>query len=298
MKKLVIVFSLVLSAIISFAQDQTVVEIKSTSTKEIKSLDSNGWKKVGGLILNLNQGALSNWAAGGEDYTLGINARLLYAINFRSGKNIWDNIFDVSLGFQNASSYKKFRKMDDRIDITSKYGYQLSDHWYGSFLFNFNSQFLPGYDYSKDPIEKISNFLTPGKIILSPGFNYKTNSRFSFFISPISSRWVLKTDPDFFNKTAFGVDSALKSNFEFGAYLTATYKANINKWASYVARFDLFSNYRYNPENIDMLMNNLLTLKFSKSFATNISLDLIYDDDVLSRLQLKEVLGIGLTLNF
>jgi hypothetical protein len=296
MKKLLFICCFIATAIVSFAQDKTVMEFKSIGAKEIASLDSNGWKKVGGLILNINQGALSNWAAGGEDYTLGINARLLYAINFRSGRNIWDNIFDVSLGFQNASSYKKFRKMDDRIDITSKYGRQLSDHWYASFLVNFNSQFLPGYDYSKDPFEKISNFLTPGKIILSPGFNYKTDSRFSLFISPITSRWVLKNDPDFFNKAAFGVDSALKSNFEFGAYLTATYKANINKWASYAARFDLFSNYRYNPQNVDMLMNNLLTLKFSKSFATNISLDLIYDDDVLTRLQLKEVLGIGLTL--
>jgi hypothetical protein len=296
MKKLVFVCCFHAASIVSFAQDQSMVEMKSIGAKEIVSLDSNGWKRIGGFIINLNQGALSNWAAGGEDYTLGINARLLYAFNFRSGKNIWDNLFDVALGFQNAASYQKFRKMDDRVDITSKYGRQLSQRWYASFLFNFNSQFLPGYDYNKNPIEKISSFLTPGKIILSPGFNYKTPFRFSLFVSPVSSRWVLKHDPDFLNKAAFGVDSALKSNFEFGAYLTATYKANISKWASYAARFDLFSNYRHNPENVDMLMNNLLTMKFTKIFAANISLDLIYDDDVLKRLQVKEILGIGLTL--
>ena len=31
-------------------------------------------------------------------------------------------------------------------------------------------------------------------------------------------------------------------------------------------------------------------------FTTNLSLDLIYDDDVIKRLQLKELLGIGITI--
>jgi len=278
------------------AQDQTIKQIQKESAKEIKSLDSNGWKKSGTFILNLSQGALSNWAAGGENSTLGINSLLNYSIDLRSGRHTWDNYFDMALGFQNATSFNQYRKIDDRIDITSKYGYQLTEHWYASLLFNFNSQFLEGYDYSTIPITKISNFLTPGKIILSPGMNYKTANRFSLFISPIASRWVLKIDPDFYNVAKFGVDSAKKSNMEFGAYISATYKADISKWATYTGRVDLFSNYKRNPQNVDLLMNNLLTMKFNKIFATNISFDLIYDDDVIKRLQLKEVLGIGLTV--
>jgi len=83
---------------------------------------------------------------------------------------------------------------------------------------------------------------------------------------------------------------------EFGAYVTTTYKADISKWATYTGRIDLFSNYKRNPQNVDVLMNNLLTMRFNKILATNISFDLIYDDDVIKRLQLKEVLGIGLTV--
>jgi hypothetical protein len=59
------------------AQDATVKQIQKESAKEIKSLDSNGWKKSGTFILNLSQGALSNWAAGGENNTLGINSLLI-----------------------------------------------------------------------------------------------------------------------------------------------------------------------------------------------------------------------------
>ena len=278
------------------AQDGTVKQIQAESTKAVKSIDSNGWKKSGTFILNLSQGALSNWVAGGEENTLGFNGLLNYSVNHRKGKNTWDNTFDIALGFQNATSFSKYRKIDDRIDITSKYGYQLTKHWYAALLFNFNSQFLEGYDYSTEPITKISNFLTPGKIILSPGMNYKTASRFSFFISPVALRWVLKIDEDFYNVAKFGVDSAKKSNKEFGAYVTVTYKADISKWATYTGRFDLYSNYLRNPQNVDLLMNNLLTMKFNKFFATNLSLDLIYDDDVKKRLQVKEVLGVGLTV--
>ena len=278
------------------SQDRTVKELLLISTKPIESLDSNGWKLSGTFILNLNQGALSNWVAGGEQNVLGINSIFNYGINFRHGKNTWDNLIDLALGFQNATSFGKFRKIDDRIDITTKYGHLINHYWYLALLANFNSQSLAGYDYSVEPNKKISNFLTPGKIILSPGLDYKTSSRFSLFFSPSTVRWILKTDEEFFNMAKFGVDSARKGNTEIGAFVTAKFSASFTKWATFRSRVDLFSNYKREPKNIDVLMNNLLTMKFTKVFATNLSLDLIYDDDVKKRLQVKEILGIGITV--
>lgn len=293
------VFSFVLFLfyfILANAQDGTLKELQKTATRFIKSLDSNGWKKQGTFILNLNQGALSNWVAGGEQSVLGINAIINYSLNFKRGKNTWDNLLDMAIGFQNATSFGNFRKIDDRIDLTSKYGYLINHYWYLAFLANFNSQMMEGFDYSTLPNTKISNFLSPGKIILSPGFDYKTTRRFSLFVSPITVRWVLKTDPDFYNMAKFGVDSARKGNTEIGAFVTAKFNAAFTKWASFTSRIDLFSNYKRKPQNVDVLMTNLLTMKFTKLLATNISIDLIYDDDLKKRLQLKEILGIGLTL--
>jgi hypothetical protein len=37
-------------------------------------------------------------------------------------------------------------------------------------------------------------------------------------------------------------------------------------------------------------------MKFNKWLATNISVDMVYDDDILKKTQLKEILGIGLTV--
>lgn len=37
-------------------------------------------------------------------------------------------------------------------------------------------------------------------------------------------------------------------------------------------------------------------MKFNKWLATNLSVDILYDDDILKKTQLKEILGIGITI--
>lgn len=276
------------------AQDATVKDLQNAAGKEVKSAEKDGWKKGGTLNINLNQGTLSNWAAGGEQNILGINGIFNYGINYRKGKNTWDNYIDLALGFQNATSFSRFRKIDDRIDLTSKYGYQVSKKWYAAALVNFNSQALEGFDYGTNT--KISNFLAPGKLLLSLGMDYRPNENFSVFISPLTTRWVFKQDADFLTQNKFGVAASKKVNNELGAYVTAKYNKPITKWATFTSRLDLFSNYKRNPQNVDVFFTNLLAMKFNKWLGTTISLDMIYDDDIIKKTQLKEVLGIGLTV--
>ena len=155
-------------------------------------------KKEGTFILNVNQVALRDWAAGGEQNTLGVTTILNYNINHKKGKYTWNNYFDLALGFQNASSFGQFRKVYDRIDITSKYGYQFSKKWYSALLVNFNTQSLKGYTYTDTLNTKISNFLTRGKNLVSAGLDFRPSKSFSLFISPITMRWILKKDNSFF----------------------------------------------------------------------------------------------------
>ena len=296
MKKIFLVTAISVTAVSVLAQDATVKDLQNAAGKEVKSTEKDGWKKGGTLIININQGSLSNWAGGGEQNTLGINGIFNYGINYRKGKNTWDNYFDLALGMQNATSYSKFRKTDDRIDITSKYGYQVSKKWYAAALINFNSQALEGFNYGDTINTKISNFLTPGKLLLSLGMDYRPNEHFSLFLSPLTTRWVFKKDPDFYPLAKFGVPALQKTYNELGAYLTAKYNVPLAKWATYTTRLDLFSNYKRKPQNVDVFFTNLLTMKFNKWLGTTISVDIVYDDDVIKKIQLKEILGVGLTV--
>lgn len=295
-KPLVTVFTAATVAFQVYAQDPSVREFQKVAFKDLKPLEKDGWVKTGTFIINVNQGALRNWAGGGEENTLGVTTLLNYNINHKKGNFSWNNYFDIALGFQNASSFGQFRKVDDRIDITSKYGIRFSKRWYVAILANFNSQSLTGYSYTDTGNTKISSFLTPGKILLSAGIDFRPDKSFSLFISPITTRLILKSDAAFYNISKFGVPAERKSYTELGAFASAKYTKKITTWAFYTGRLDLFSNYKRSPENIDLLITNLLTMKFNRWLATNMSFDMVYDDDILKKPQLKEILGIGLTI--
>ena len=278
------------------AQDPSLREFQKVAFKELKLPEKDGWQKAGTFIINVQQGALRNWVSGGEQNTLGIATLFNYNLNYKRGKHSWNNYFDIGLGFQNATSFGQFRKTDDRIDITTKYGYQFSKKWFTALLVNFNSQSLTGYQYTDTGNNKISGFLTPGKVIISGGIDFRPDKSFSLFVSPITTRFIIKKDRDFYEIDKFGVPAYNKSYTELGAFATAKFAKAFTKWALYTGRLDLFSNYNRNPEDVDVFFTNLLSLKFNRWLATNISADIVYDDDILKRTQLKEVLGIGLTV--
>jgi len=204
-KPLVTVFAIAAIIFPAQAQDPSVREFQKVAFKELKLPEKDGWQKAGTFIINIQQGALRNWASGGEQNTLGVATLFNYNLNYKKGKNSWNNYFDIALGFQNATSFGQFRKIDDRIDITTKYGYQLSKKWFTALLVNFNTQALTGYNYTDTGNNKISSFLSPGKIIVSAGIDFRPDNSFSLFVSHITTRFPLKSGNYFYTFDKFGV---------------------------------------------------------------------------------------------
>ena len=197
---------------------QGMYELQKKNTREMKSLDSAGWDHMGFFVFNVNQAALSNWSSGGERFLIGINSIFNYSSHHRKGKFTKDSYLDLELGVVEAASFKKFRKTTDRCDITVEMEHSIDNSKlsYG-LLFNFNSQLFGGHNYYIEGHNKISSFLSPGKILFAPGIDFKNrNSRhyFSLFLSPATFRFVTKLDDEFHNQLKFGVDSADKINTE------------------------------------------------------------------------------------
>ena len=293
----------------AFSQDPTLKQLQADASKTIKKDPADTlnltWKKGGLYSLNLSQGSLSNWAAGGDDFTLSVNSLLsLYAF-YKKGKHSWDNSFDFNLGYVNTTSLGS-RKNDDRFDLLSKYGYALGPKLNLAGLVNLRSQFFKGYTYKDNVRNYASNFMAPGYLLVSLGLDYKPSKELSIFLSPTTARWVFVRDTALSNKGLYGVSPGKKSNLEFGAFVMINYLKEINKNLTYKGRLDLFSNYRRNPENIDLFMSNILNLRLSKVLTATWGLDLIYDDDVRlfgenqqsAALQVKSLVGLGLLVKF
>lgn len=299
----ILLFYLFIAAIFTTTQAQVVKELKKAVSKERASQDSNGWKRAGVFVLNINQSAQSDWGSGGENFQIGINAILNKAIHHRKGKYTFDTYLDLELGLVEASSFKQFRKTNDRFDLTFEMEHNIgkNTHFAYGILTNINTQLFTGNNYIKEDHPKISNFFSPGKILIAPGIDYKNtndNRFFGLFISPATIRWVTKLDKDFYHKNLFGVDSFHRVYTEIGAYLSFHYNNKISKTTSLISRLDLFSNYRRNPQNVDLLFNNVLIFNIGKSFVGTFLLDIVYDHNVKSRTQIQQIMGLGLRLKF
>jgi hypothetical protein len=216
----------------------------------------------------------------------------------------------MQYGFANTTSLGT-RKTNDLIDLTSKYGYDVGKKWYLTTLFDFRSQFAPGYNYpSSEGTNRVltSNWLAPAYVLLSLGMDYKPNNNFSLFLSPITAREVIVNNDSLAAVASYGVDSGKKSRFEFGAYASLTYQTNLSKTANYTGRLDLFSDYTRNPQNIAIYMTNVLNVKVTSLISMILSVNLIYDDNIKSvkdngtpggpALQLQETIGIGVAYKF
>ena len=310
MKKKVVVLIFVLPFSVLFAQSP---------------VDSLKKWTIGGVgALNFSQITLNNWAAGGEN-SFSTTALFNLFSNYKKNKLTWDNSFDFAYGFLQRGT-SALRKSDDKIDITSKLGYETKKNWYATALVNFKSQFSVGYNYPNDSTV-ISNFLAPAYTLISTGMDYKVKDYFSFFASPITGKITVVNSQSLADVGAYGVEKAVynsagimtakgkMSRYEFGALISTKFKKEIVKNVILATKLDLFSNYLHDPQNIDVNWDFLLNLKVNKYIATSISTTLIYDHDTPigiyknvngvstlvgtgPRTQFKEALAVGFSYKF
>ncbi len=312
MKKILFLpISLLVSISFLSAQDPSVKDLKDaaskTIAKDIKDTVHKTWKLGGLFNLNINQGSLSNWSSGGDKFSFSLNSYLNVFAFYKKDKHAWDNCLDLAFGIVNTTSLGS-RKASDRIDLLSKYGYAISPKWNTSVLFNARTQFAEGFAYSKtaaglDTSAVISKAFSPAFVLLSVGFDYKPNDHFSLFLSPLTERWVIVTDAAL--AANFGVLPGKKSKNELGAFVSANYMANLGANIVYKSKMDLFSNYKNNPQNIDIFWTNVLTAKLTKFINFSFNVDMIYDNDTKNINATKgpapqwlQLMGVGFAYNF
>ena len=307
MRKRFLFLFLVFLQFAALAQD---IPVKTLPTEIFKGVTRKAndtftvWKwKRGGLVnVNFSQGTLSNWAAGGDNFSLATGAYVNYYIYHQSGRHNWDNNLDFNFGLIKTSSLGT-RKNDDRIEVISKYGFKVdtTGKIFASVLYNFRSQLFDGATYIGDSGYLSSSFMSPAYFLLSMGFDYKPSPVFSLFLSPLTEKITLVLNEKLNSKGAYGVPAGSAYMAQIGAFASINFNREIFKNVKYKAKLDLFSDYTHNPKNIDMYFTNLFAFKINKFLSATYSLDMIYDDDVKlfgenhnsPALQLKSLIGIG-----
>ena len=282
----------------------------------------------GSYGLNINQLALSNWAAGGENTFAG---KAFASFTLLDHKKTFEQKLIGSFAFGIARfASKGIEKQDDKIDLTYSLSRNSMTQWNLSSIVTFNTQFANGYKYPNDSTV-ISTFFAPAYLTLSIGCSYKTkDERFQIYMSPVAGKVTFVMNQELADKGAFGVKKGYYDQDSIwipgehiapaiGVNVIINYKRSIGKNITYTTLLNTFYNYieRHDDDRlpIDVNWENTVNFMITKYISTILFVHLKYDhnttfpvyDDIegvqtvvdnVPKLQFKESLGIAFIHKF
>ena len=146
-----------------------------------------------------------------------------------------------------------------------------------------------------------SRFFSPATTQLGIGLYWKKDQNFWINVAPMTGKLILvnrlftKNLND--NQSYFGVKQNGNSRFELGASVRSFYKTEIYENITLENRLSLYSDYLDKPKNIDFDYTLNVTMKVNKFISTNLVFQFVYDDNEIKRMQIREVLGVGLNID-
>ena len=179
------------------------------------------WSCNGVIGLNASATGLVNWAAGGNNNVNGVafgKVRLLYNENNLS----WETNLNMEYGLSFIDQkYDPFQKTSDVIDFKTKFGWQFHKAWFLTAAAGFQSQFAYGRAYdgteAEDPI--VSKFLSPSYTDISVGIDWKPNSIFSLYLSPVAGKITTAYVGDAVEKANPGSREQMQEKYGTWAYV-------------------------------------------------------------------------------
>lgn len=330
MKKIILTFAALAacSAFCAYAQDniETVLgdaaaQIEKAPSKKAPKEHSKYWTNSFRADLNIDQTALNNWAAGGDN-TIALGAAIDASANYAKEKDYWNNRLQLDYGFLYASSKPILQKSKDRIYLQSKYGRQFADNLSITIDYSFRTQFTKGYSYNtpdltgipddiavkernkqvrqawRDSRDILSDWLSPAYTTLSVGIDYKPTKWLNISFSPVTGGFVIveSNAANFAGKTlreTYGMalcnpddpsQGFRSAKFEFGAQLKIDANVAINDVFSYGTQVVLFEDYLKNHRTNPcprINWDNKINWKVAKFFSLSLNVNMIYDDAIM-----------------
>jgi hypothetical protein len=267
------------------------------------------WKNSGNALFLVNQSSFSNWTSGGQSSISG-TLKIDYNFNYSDNGWDWDTKVISNFGVNKISGSDFLKKTDDRIEINSvlgkKFNNDIIGRWSYSSFFNFQTQFAKGYRFGRDAngnpnrTEK-SRFFSPATVQLGVGMYWKKSKDLWVNLAPMTGKLILVnkrfTENLNENQTYFGVKKGGNSRFELGASIRSYYKSEIFENVTMENRLSLYSDYLDRPQNIDFDCTFNFIMKVNQYVSTNLIFQFVYDDNEIRRVQVREVLGVGLNID-
>ena len=251
------------------------------------------WKVTGQFTFLFNQSTFTNWKAGGDN-TIAGNFGINYDFNYKNGNWNWDNRIITVYGMSNIKD-EGFRKTSDRFEYNSLLGKKTRNYWFLSFFLNFKTQYTQGFDYKKTPRLAISDFFSPAYLSFGPGMLWKKSDNMTINIAPATSRLTFVSD-EFSGK--YGVEQGKNTQFALGFSLSAYFKFKVMENVTMQNIIAMYSDYLQRAQNIDLDYQMRFSVHVNKYMSMDILFHTLIDDNASSKVQFKEIFGLGLKYVF
>lgn len=280
-KKIVLGFLILLTSLV-YSQEQ-----------QQDTIPAPKWKIHGRVAFIFNQSSFSNWASGGENTVAG-NININYDFNYKQGNINWDSriISGYGLSYLGAQGY---RKTNDRLEVNSLLGVKTGNYWFLSFIGNFRTQYANGFDYSKKPKAAVSGFFSPAYLTFGPGMLWKKSDNLSINIAPATARYTFVSNSF---SGQFGVAEGKNAAFSLGFNLSSYYKLQLMENIEMENIITLYSDYLSNVRNVDLDYQTNIRFKVNKNIKMHITFHTIIDDNASSRIQFRQLFGLGVNYSF
>jgi hypothetical protein len=264
----------------------------------------NYWKKAVTFGLNFSQSAFtSNYSAGGVT-AVALGTNFIYHTEYNKAPFSYVSELNLQYGVSKNKGQGK-RKTNDRIFFDNKIASQLSKNWYIFGSLTFESQFDKGFNYVDQgngviDAQYISNFMSPGYLTESVGFEYKPTTYFDLRLGTGTAKQTFVLDHDIhrFQMDNYGVDTLKTVKNDLAFQMVALFDKDIMKNIHLNTRYALFIPYGQSLKFITHRVDMVLSARVNRLINVTINGTLLYDKHTSPDAQATEGLALGVLYRF
>jgi hypothetical protein len=258
------------------------------------------WRKTLTFGVNVNQVAFSNNWSGGGVSSIALGTSFDFKAEYNKAPFSYTTELILLYGISKNKGQTS-RKTNDRIFYDNKIATQLSKKWYFFGSLSFESQFGAGYQYAADGSDPllISNFMAPGYLTESIGFEYKPVKYIDIRLGTGTARQTFVVDTTIYHNIPgnYGVTpgSTFHNDLAFQAVSSINKDIATNK--NLQARYALFIPYN-NFSHITHRLDATLIAKVNRLINVTINGTILYDITTNQSVQASQGLALGIIYKF
>lgn len=277
------------------------IDNKRNTKMTIPKYKIDPWTRKASTMIQFSQNYVSgNWYQGGSK-NIAILGILSGQLNYDNKKDIqWENNTEWRIGFNSVDgAIRPLNTNDDIFKINSKLGIKAGGKWFYSGSVDFSTQFFNNYK-SITSTELKSSFLTPVRLNIGVGLDYKYKKLFSLMLSPVSYKYIYVNDIVTVNPNLFGIPSGEKVLSEIGSSFKAQLSYAPSKEIQIDSKLSFFTNY----EKVEIDWEIVSNFTINRFLSTRLSLNPRYDNTQIlavgenAKVQFKELLSFGISYKF